>query len=84
MTNQTENHLTDISIENMTYEQALAILEETVAALESGEHPLEKALFLFERGQALVKHCANLLDQAQLKVKILSDEDLNDYQTETY
>ena len=84
MTIQSNNHVEEISIDNLTYEQALAMLEETVAALESGVHPLDQALFLFERGQALVSRCASLLDQAQLKVKILSGEDLTDFQTDTF
>jgi exodeoxyribonuclease VII small subunit len=84
MTTQSNNHVEEISIDNLTYEQALAMLEETVTALESGEHPLDQALFLFERGQALVQRCETLLDQAQLKVKILSGEDLTDFQTETF
>ena len=83
MTFQSNNHIEEISIENLSYEQALALLEETVAALESGEHPLDHALFLFERGQALVQRCTVLLEQAQLKVKILTGEDLTDFQAET-
>jgi exodeoxyribonuclease VII small subunit len=59
-------------IEKLTYEDAFAELEEIVASLESGEQPLEEALSLFERGQKLSKHCAELLAQAELKVQELS------------
>jgi exodeoxyribonuclease VII small subunit len=79
MENQSKNPSNEIPIENMTYEQALNLLEETVAALETGEHPLDHALYLFERGQALAKHCSTLLDQAQLKVKKISGEELADF-----
>ena len=61
-------------IEELTYEQALLELETTVNALESGDHPLEDALSLFERGQALASHCADLLDKADLKIKQISGE----------
>jgi exodeoxyribonuclease VII small subunit len=64
------------SVENLTYEQAFNELEQIVTALEAGEQSLEVSLALFERGQILAKHCANLLDQAELKVKQLSGEDL--------
>ncbi len=57
--------------EQLTYEQAFAELEEIVAALESDQHTLDEVLHLFERGQALAKHCAALLEQAELKISQL-------------
>lgn len=66
------------AIEKMTYEEAAAELEELVRALESESHPLEEALALFERGQALVKRCAELLEQADLKIRRLSGEDVSE------
>jgi exonuclease VII small subunit len=33
---------------------------------------------LFERGQALSQRCAELLDQAELKVRQLSGEEISD------
>ncbi|RMF47086.1 MAG: exodeoxyribonuclease VII small subunit, partial [Anaerolineae bacterium] len=54
--------------EELSYEQALAELEEIVAALESDEKTLDEVLHLFERGQALAKHCAALLEQAEVKI----------------
>ncbi len=55
-------------INQLTYEQALAELEEIVAALESDQHTLEEVQTLFARGQALARHCAALLEEAELKV----------------
>ena len=66
-------------VEGLTYEQALAELESIVAALESGDHALDAALALYERGQALARHCSQLLDQAELKIQSLSGEDLVDF-----
>jgi len=68
------------SIEKLTYEEAYAELEGIVSALESGEKPLEEALALFERGQLLTRHCAELLDKAELKVQKLSGETLEPFQ----
>lgn len=61
-------------IKGLTYEAAFAELETIVAALESGENPLEESMQLFERGQQLIKHCAELLDKAQLRVQTVTGE----------
>lgn len=64
-------------IQAMSYEQAFAELEDIVNGLESDQKTLDEAMQLFERGQALAQHCANLLDQAELRVRQLSQpEDL--------
>jgi exodeoxyribonuclease VII small subunit len=68
------------SIEAQKYEEAFAELEAIVEALESGERPLDESMNLFERGQALVKRCALLLDQAELKVQQLSGEALINFE----
>ncbi len=68
------------AIEKMNYEEAYAELEEIVSALESGEQPLQEALTLFERGQKLTKHCAELLARAELKVQQLSGEKLESFE----
>jgi exodeoxyribonuclease VII small subunit len=67
-------------IEKLTYEEAFAELETIVAALESGDQPLEATLLLFERGQLLARHCAELLDKAELKVQKLSGESLQPFE----
>lgn len=69
-------------IEELTYEQAFEELESIVAALETEEHPLEQALILFERGQSLARHCARLLDEAELKVQRLAEDELVDFDLE--
>ena len=60
-------------LENMTFEAAMARLEEIVRMLESGNAPLDVSLTLFEEGVALVKLCNSKLDAAEQKVKILTD-----------
>ena len=68
------------SVESLSYEQALAELESIVAALENEQRSLDESMVLYERGQALVKRCAKILDKAELKVKQLSDETLTDFE----
>jgi exodeoxyribonuclease VII small subunit len=68
------------SIEKLSYEEAYQELEGIVSALESGEQPLEATLALFERGQRLAKRCAELLEQADLKVRKLSGDSLEGFE----
>jgi len=71
----------DTPVGELTYEKALEELETIVTALESGDHPLDEALALFERGQLLYQRCTELLDQAELKVKQLTEEgELKDFE----
>ena len=69
-------------IENLTFEQAFAELEETVRKLEAGGLALEESLALFGRGQALAARCNTQLDQAELKVKKLSPEGVVPFEPE--
>jgi exodeoxyribonuclease VII small subunit len=69
-------------VEEFSYEQALAELEAIVASLESNKLPLDESMTLYERGQALTKHCVELLDQAELRVKQLSGDALVDIAVE--
>ena len=62
---------TEKPVEELSYEEALAELEEIVSALEgdASQNQLEDAIKLFERGQALASRCGVLLEAAELKVK---------------
>ena len=55
--------------EPLTFEQALAALQDIVAQLERGDLSLERALALHSRGQELAAYCAAQLDQAELRVR---------------
>lgn len=68
--------MTEKKIEELSYEEAFAELEAVVAALENEEHTLEESMSLFERGQDLSKRCTQLLEEAELKVRQLSDSEL--------
>ncbi len=69
-------------VDQLTYEAALAELESIVAALENEQRSLDESMSLYERGQALLKRCTELLDQAELKVTQLSGSDLVDLKEE--
>jgi len=60
-------------VKELNYEPAFAELAEIVKALEGEEHTLEEAVALFERGQVLAKHCADLLEKTELRVTQLTE-----------
>ncbi len=68
----------DRPIAELTFEEALAALEQVVSQLEGGQVPLEQSIALYERGAALKKHCDAKLGEAELKVeKIVAGDDGN-------
>jgi exodeoxyribonuclease VII small subunit len=62
-----DDRAADISA--MSFEEALRALEEVVRKLESGEVPLDDSISLYERGEALRKHCQARLDAAQARIE---------------
>lgn len=55
-------------IQAMSFEQALAALEEIVERLESGKGKLDEAISSYERGAALKRHCEAKLREARSKI----------------
>lgn len=66
-------------LDSLTYEQAFSELETIIAALESDQHSLDQAIALFERGQGLAHYCADILDQAELRIQQLSGNSLTEF-----
>ena len=66
---KTSSKKTEKAVEELSYEEALAELEEIVSLLEGEQNQLDDAIKLFERGQALASRCGVLLEAAELKVK---------------
>jgi exodeoxyribonuclease VII small subunit len=65
-------------LDELSYEMALSQLEMIVDMLESNDQTLAQSMLFFQRGQELAKYCASLLDQAELKIKQLSGENVAD------
>ncbi|WP_066096905.1 exodeoxyribonuclease VII small subunit [Xanthomonas massiliensis] len=55
------------------FEQSLEELEQLVEKMEGGELTLEQSLAAYERGVALYRQCQGALEQAELRVRLLSD-----------
>ena len=63
-----EENKSDDEFKDLTFEQALEQLEETVRAMEAGELSLQETTALFERGMRLANYCGDLLSKAELKI----------------
>ena len=63
---------------NLTFEKALADLEQVVARLEKGGVSLNESLALFEKGVKLARYLRGELDKAERKVEILLKDDKGD------
>jgi exodeoxyribonuclease VII small subunit len=63
-------------IASLSFEDALRALEDVVRRLESGEVALDQSISLYERGEALRRHCQARLDAAQARIeKIVAGPD---------
>ena len=62
---------TPTPVVELSFDDALAELQKTVAELEAGGQPLERSIALYERGGALHERCAALRSEAELKVQQL-------------
>jgi exodeoxyribonuclease VII small subunit len=52
----------------MSFEDALAELEQIVRRLEGGQVKLDEAIMSYERGAQLKRHCEKKLNEAQQRV----------------
>ena len=55
------------------FEHSMQALEDLVGKMETGDMTLEESLAAYERGVGLYRHCQTALEQAELRVRLLSD-----------
>ncbi len=55
-------------LDGLTFEQAMARLDDAVKALEAGGLPLSDATRLFEEGMKLARVCSEMLASAELRI----------------
>ena len=60
------------------FEKSLEQLETLVDNMEKGELSLEQSLAAYEQGVGLYRRCQQALEQAELRVKLLSDPEKPD------
>jgi exodeoxyribonuclease VII small subunit len=56
-------------VQAMSFEKALAELEQIVGKLESGQAPLQESIAIYERGEALKLHCEKMLREAEARIE---------------
>jgi exodeoxyribonuclease VII small subunit len=69
---------------NLTFEKALAELEQIVAKLEKGGISLNESLALFEKGVKMSRFLKGELDKAERKVEILLKDEKGNLRTEEF
>jgi len=69
---------------NLTFEKALADLEEIVAKLEKGGISLNESLALFEKGVKMSRFLRGELDKAERKVEILLKDEKGKLRAEDF
>jgi exodeoxyribonuclease VII small subunit len=57
------------AVSDLSFEQAVAELETIVARLERGDVALDQSIAIYERGEALKKHCETLLNAAEARIE---------------
>jgi exodeoxyribonuclease VII small subunit len=56
-------------VSSYSFEKAVAELESIVARLERGDVALDESIAIYERGEALKKHCETLLSAAENRIE---------------
>jgi exodeoxyribonuclease VII small subunit len=56
-------------VATLSFEQAVGELETIVASLERGDVALDRSIEIYERGEALKKHCEALLNAAESRIE---------------
>ena len=56
-------------VSQLSFEAALARLEEIVRTLEKGEAPLDQSIELYQEGDRLKRHCEARLKDAQARIE---------------
>ena len=55
--------------DDLPFERAMEQLEEIVRRLERGDVPLDESVAIYERGEALKRHCEALLKRAEARIQ---------------
>ncbi|MBF2735159.1 MAG: exodeoxyribonuclease VII small subunit [Betaproteobacteria bacterium AqS2] len=58
-----------------SFEEALAEIEDSVAAIEAGELPLDEVIKRFKSCSTLIAQCKDMLKEVQQQIDILDGKD---------
>ena len=60
-------------VANASFEEAIKELTNIVSSIEQGQIPLETSLKQYEKGMDLIKHCRNILQQAEKRIEKIGE-----------
>jgi exodeoxyribonuclease VII small subunit len=64
--------MTQKSIKDLSFEEAMAELDRVVSQMDRGEVTLEQSITLYTRGKELQEHCEAKLKDAEAKIEKLT------------
>ena len=64
--------MTDRPVDEMSFEEAMAELEQVLGQLERGDVALDDSIKLYERGALLKKRCETKIKEAEEKVAAIT------------
>lgn len=76
----------DLEIAKLSFEEAYELLKDATERLENDEVDLEAMLAEYAKASALAKHCGNLLEDAEKRIRVLIESEgeivLSDFDSE--
>lgn len=67
----TKKHPETENLADLSFEQAMAEIEQVVAQLERPDVPLAESLAAYQRGAALMRHAQSILSQIQSDIEVI-------------
>ena len=64
-----------VAHEELSFEQALANLEEIIQRMESGEAPLDSLITHYQTGVKMLKLCREKIESAEMNIKEVQEKD---------
>ncbi len=62
----------NVSIDKLSFEQAVDRLRQIVEKVETGQVGLEESIQQYELGCKLIEHCRTILDRAEHRIEVLT------------
>lgn len=69
--------------DSLSFEDALASIEEIVESMEGDQLPLEDLVTQYEKGSVLLKHCESVLSSARKRIELITLANREDSGQET-
>ena len=71
-----------VSLDKMSFEDAMKELEKLVDSLDKGDVSLDEAITAYDRGSQLKEYCEKKLNEAKMKIETIQSSDKEDVVTD--